>query len=50
MATLWVAVVGVPWLQGSGEVLLWVAVAAWPAVAAGAVADGRASLRSRAPR
>ncbi|MFF9057467.1 tellurite resistance/C4-dicarboxylate transporter family protein [Streptomyces sp. NPDC014882] len=51
VATLSVAAaVDVPWLKGPGEVLLWVAVAAWSAVAAGAVADGRASLRSRAPR
>ncbi|MFH9860455.1 hypothetical protein [Streptomyces sp. NPDC017202] len=50
MATLSVAAaVDVPWLRGSGEVLLWAAVAAWPAVAAdgravaaGTVADGRA--------
>ncbi|MGV9554111.1 tellurite resistance/C4-dicarboxylate transporter family protein [Streptomyces sp. NPDC003522] len=50
-ATLSVAAaVGVPWLEVAGEVLLWAAVAAWSAVAAGAVADGRAWLRSRAPR
>ncbi|MGX1271874.1 tellurite resistance/C4-dicarboxylate transporter family protein [Streptomyces phaeoluteigriseus] len=51
VATLSVAAaVDVPWLRGPGEVLLWVAVAACTAVAAGAVADGRASLRSRGPR
>jgi hypothetical protein len=33
-----------------GEVLLWVAVVAWLAVAVGAVADARAALRSTAPR
>lgn len=34
--------------RGLGEMLLWVAVAAWLAVAAGAVLDARAELR--APR
>lgn len=33
-------------LRGLGEVLLWVAVAAWSAVTAGAVADARAELRA----
>ncbi|MFI9545417.1 tellurite resistance/C4-dicarboxylate transporter family protein [Streptomyces sp. NPDC052016] len=44
------AAVDVPWLDGPGEVLLWMAVAAWLAVAAGAVLAARASVRSRAPR
>ncbi|NUR58512.1 MAG: hypothetical protein HOV87_07440 [Catenulispora sp.] len=39
-----------PWLRGPGQVLLWIAVAVWVAVAAGAAADVRASLRSTAPR
>lgn len=42
-----------PWLKVPGQVLLWVAMAAWLAVAAGAVADARAgvtALRSTAPR
>ncbi|MER5523925.1 tellurite resistance/C4-dicarboxylate transporter family protein [Streptomyces sp. NPDC002677] len=37
--------VGVPWLRWPGRVLVWVAVAAWLAVAAGAVAVARAALR-----
>ncbi|MFR0357762.1 tellurite resistance/C4-dicarboxylate transporter family protein [Streptomyces sediminimaris] len=41
---------GAPWLRGPGQVLLWIAVAVWAAVAAGAVADARAGLRSTAPR
>ncbi|GHB44052.1 hypothetical protein GCM10010377_38650 [Streptomyces viridiviolaceus] len=46
-ATLSVAAaVDVPWLDGPGQVLLWVAVAAWPTVAAGAVVSARAALRS----
>ncbi|MGW0813520.1 tellurite resistance/C4-dicarboxylate transporter family protein [Streptomyces viridiviolaceus] len=46
-ATLSVAAaVDVPWLDGPGQVLLWVAVAAWLAVAAGAVVSARAALRS----
>ncbi|MEV1066764.1 tellurite resistance/C4-dicarboxylate transporter family protein [Streptomyces sp. NPDC050263] len=50
-ATLSVAAaVDVPWLRGPGEVLLWVAVAAWLVVAAAAVTVARAALRSRAPR
>ncbi|MFG3018213.1 hypothetical protein ACGFZQ_06605 [Streptomyces sp. NPDC048254] len=39
------AAVGVPWLKWPGRVLVWVAVAAWPAVAAGAVAVTRDALR-----
>ncbi|WP_329412837.1 tellurite resistance/C4-dicarboxylate transporter family protein [Streptomyces sp. NBC_00704] len=42
--------VDVPWLEGPGEVLLWVAVAAWLAVAAGAAVRVGAAVRSRAPR
>ncbi|MFD5710651.1 hypothetical protein OQI_20155 [Streptomyces pharetrae CZA14] len=62
-ATLSVAsAVGVPWLDGPGEVLLWIAVAAWVAVAVRAAVAARAAvrpstvrhgapgLRSRAPR
>ncbi|MEV5548970.1 tellurite resistance/C4-dicarboxylate transporter family protein [Streptomyces sp. NPDC052309] len=46
-ATLSVAAaVDVPWLEGPGQVLLWIAVAAWLAVASGAVASARAALRS----
>jgi tellurite resistance protein TehA-like permease len=43
-------VVDIPWLRGPGKVLLWVAVAAWLAVAVGALTSARASLRSREPR
>ncbi|MFE9675996.1 tellurite resistance/C4-dicarboxylate transporter family protein [Streptomyces sp. NPDC006259] len=51
VATLSVAAaVDVPWLEGPGEVLLWVAVTAWLVVAAAAVADAGASLRSTGPR
>lgn len=50
-----------PWLRTPGQVLLWIAVAAWLAVATGAVTSARAGLaelgtpaprelRSRAPR
>jgi tellurite resistance protein TehA-like permease len=39
-----------PQLRTPGEALLWVAVAAWLAVAAGAVADARGEIRSTAPR
>ncbi|MET9383752.1 tellurite resistance/C4-dicarboxylate transporter family protein [Streptomyces sp. NPDC002928] len=54
-ATLSVAsAVGVPWLKGLGEVLLWVAVAVWLAVAAAAVRAAsvavRADVTSTAPR
>ncbi|MER6954859.1 tellurite resistance/C4-dicarboxylate transporter family protein [Streptomyces sp. NPDC000618] len=50
-ATLSVAAeVDVPSLEGPGEVLLWVAVAVWLAVAAAAVTVAFAALRSRAPR
>jgi tellurite resistance protein TehA-like permease len=51
VATLSVASsLGVPWLHGLGGVLLWIAVAAWCAVLAGAGASLRESVRSRAPR
>ncbi|MEV5878664.1 tellurite resistance/C4-dicarboxylate transporter family protein [Streptomyces sp. NPDC052101] len=47
VATLSVATaVGVPWLSGPGRVLLWVAVAVWLAVAAGAVRAARAGGRN----
>ncbi|WP_020135722.1 tellurite resistance/C4-dicarboxylate transporter family protein [Streptomyces sp. 351MFTsu5.1] len=50
-ATLSVAAaVDVSWLKVPGEVLLWIAVAAWLAVAVGAVAEARAALRSTGPR
>ncbi|MDT9699034.1 tellurite resistance/C4-dicarboxylate transporter family protein [Streptomyces sp. P17] len=63
-ATLSVAAaVDVSWLEGPGEVLLWIAVAAWLAVAVGAVREerayasaasaasaGEAGLTSTAPR
>ncbi|MDH6586741.1 tellurite resistance protein TehA-like permease [Streptomyces sp. SAI-133] len=50
-ATLSVAAaVDIPWLRTPGEVLLWISVAAWLAVAAGAVDSARAALRSTAPR
>ncbi|MFE6480857.1 hypothetical protein ACFVKG_34855, partial [Streptomyces rochei] len=46
-ATLSVAAaVEVPWLDAPGQALLWVAVVAWLAVAAGAVVQARAGLRS----
>jgi hypothetical protein len=46
-ATLSVAAaLDVPWLEGPGQALVWIAVAAWLAVAAGAVASARAALRS----
>ncbi|MET8244794.1 hypothetical protein ABZV31_10455 [Streptomyces sp. NPDC005202] len=46
-ATLSVAAaLAVPGLEGPGEALLWIAVAAWLAVTAGAVADARAGLRT----
>ncbi|MFB7597661.1 tellurite resistance/C4-dicarboxylate transporter family protein [Streptomyces sp. NPDC056160] len=38
----------VPEFEGLGEVLVWVAVAAWLAVAAGAVAEARTELRDAA--
>ncbi|EPD60764.1 tellurite resistance/C4-dicarboxylate transporter family protein [Streptomyces sp. HGB0020] len=44
------AALDVPWLEGPGQVLLWIAVAAWVAVTAGAALDLRAGLRSTAPR
>ncbi|MEU6356965.1 tellurite resistance/C4-dicarboxylate transporter family protein [Streptomyces sp. NPDC047072] len=37
-------------LDAPGRVLLWISVAAWLAVAAGAVAEARGALRSTAPR
>lgn len=37
---------GIPGSRGPGEALLWVAVVAWLAVAAGAVADARAEFRA----
>jgi tellurite resistance protein TehA-like permease len=50
-ATLSVATaLGASWLRGPGQVLLWVAVAGWLAVAAAAAADLRASLRPTGPR
>ncbi|MEU6377662.1 tellurite resistance/C4-dicarboxylate transporter family protein [Streptomyces sp. NPDC046909] len=53
-ATLSVAAaLDVPWLRTPGQVLLWMAVAAWLAVAAGAVGAARTgvrTLRSTAPR
>ncbi|MFC8103350.1 tellurite resistance/C4-dicarboxylate transporter family protein [Streptomyces sp. NPDC057363] len=49
-ATLSVAaVIDVPWLEAPGQALLWIAVAAWLVVAAGAIAQARAGLRSPAP-
>ncbi|GGS24318.1 membrane protein [Streptomyces daghestanicus] len=50
-ATLSVAAaVEVPWLDGPGQALLWIAVAAWLAVAAGAVRSAHGALRPAAPR
>lgn len=40
----------VPWLRGAGQVLLWIAVAVWLAVAVGAVGQALAAIRSTAPR
>ncbi|MFF3909134.1 tellurite resistance/C4-dicarboxylate transporter family protein [Streptomyces sp. NPDC001848] len=42
--------VGVPWLRGLGRVLLWIAVAAWFLVLAGAVDSAVDGVRSRARR
>ncbi|MDR3082847.1 MAG: tellurite resistance/C4-dicarboxylate transporter family protein [Streptomyces sp.] len=45
--------VGVPWLRGIGLVLLWIAVAAWCAVLAGAARSAwsaREGIRSTGPR
>ncbi|WP_405555945.1 tellurite resistance/C4-dicarboxylate transporter family protein [Streptomyces canus] len=42
--------VDVPWLETPGEVLVWISVAAWSAVAARAVDSARAAVRSTAPR
>ncbi|MFC7265826.1 tellurite resistance/C4-dicarboxylate transporter family protein [Streptomyces lutosisoli] len=51
VATLSVATaLDIPWLKGPGQVLLWIAVAAWLAVAAGAVRSSAVAVRSRAPR
>jgi len=51
VATLSVsAAADVPSLETPGEVLLWISVAAWPAVAVGAVGSARAAVRSTAPR
>lgn len=44
------ATMDVPWLETPGEVLLWISVAAWAAVAVGAVDSARAAVRSTAPR
>ncbi|WP_308119704.1 hypothetical protein [Streptomyces sp. MBT84] len=41
---------GVPWLRDLGRVLLWIAVAAWCVVLAGAVLSASGGVRSRAPR
>ncbi|WP_028807850.1 tellurite resistance/C4-dicarboxylate transporter family protein [Streptomyces canus] len=51
VATLSVpAAADVPWPRTPGEVLLWISVAAWLAVAAGAVGSALAAVRSTAPR
>ncbi|MET9456788.1 tellurite resistance/C4-dicarboxylate transporter family protein [Streptomyces canus] len=51
VATLSVsATLDVRWLETPGEVLVWISVAAWSAVAAGAVGSARAAVRSTAPR
>ncbi|WP_316777027.1 tellurite resistance/C4-dicarboxylate transporter family protein [Streptomyces sasae] len=39
------AAVGIPWLKWPGRLLVWIAVLAWLAVAAGAVATARGALR-----
>ena len=44
------ASLGVPWLRGPGRVLLWITVAVWCTVLAGAVRSALGSVRSRAPR
>ncbi|MFF9211269.1 MULTISPECIES: tellurite resistance/C4-dicarboxylate transporter family protein [unclassified Streptomyces] len=50
-ATLSVAAaVDTGWLRHPGEALLWIAVAAWLGVAAGALTTAGEALRSRAPR
>ncbi|MHA5053841.1 tellurite resistance/C4-dicarboxylate transporter family protein [Streptomyces sp. SD15] len=41
------AAADVPWLRGTGQVLLWIAVAAWLAIAAGAVASAAGGGSSR---
>ncbi|MFE4666351.1 tellurite resistance/C4-dicarboxylate transporter family protein [Streptomyces sp. NPDC056716] len=40
----------ISWLAAPGEVLLWIAVAAWLAVAAGAAGDAWRAVRSTGPR
>lgn len=40
------AALGIPWLEGPGQVLVWIAVAAWLAVGAGAVNSARSAVRS----
>ncbi|MEU8585486.1 tellurite resistance/C4-dicarboxylate transporter family protein [Streptomyces sp. NPDC048664] len=40
----------VSWLRGPGQVLLWIAVAAWCAVLVGAMSSAAGRFRSRAPR
>ncbi|WP_077801192.1 tellurite resistance/C4-dicarboxylate transporter family protein [Streptomyces sp. JHA26] len=48
-ATLSVAaVVDVPWLDGPGQALVWIAVAGWSVVAAGAVVSAREGRRTMA--
>ena len=42
--------IGVPWLRGVGLVLLWISVAAWCAVLAGAARSARENIRSTARR
>jgi len=41
---------GVPWLRGPGQVLLWITVAGWCAVLVGAARPALGTVRSRAPR
>jgi tellurite resistance protein TehA-like permease len=48
VATLSVAdALDVSWLEGPGQVLLWIAVAAWAVVAGGAVLAVRSAARGR---
>ncbi|MFJ5776747.1 tellurite resistance/C4-dicarboxylate transporter family protein [Streptomyces sp. NPDC093094] len=44
------AALDTPWPKGPGQVLLWIAVAAWLAVGAAAVLNARDELRRPAPR
>lgn len=44
------AALGASWLKGPGQVLLWIAVAAWLVVAAGAARSYAAEVTSTAPR